>query len=243
MYKKNKNFTEIAQKFMIESVKNKYSYNFSWLSRPIIQYPQDIINIQELIWDLKPDCIIETGIAHGGSVIFNASLLCLLELENAINENDVFDHTNPLRKVYAVDIDIREHNLNEINNHFLKNRIELFEGSSIDKKIFNKIKESVRGFKKILVILDSNHSHDHVLNELKLYSDLVSKDSFCIVMDTIIDDLPKSLSPDRPWGPNNSPKSAVKEFLKTNKLFQIETKFEEKALITVAPSGFLKRIK
>ena len=243
MYKKNKNFTEIAQKFMIESVKNKYSYNFSWLSRPIIQYPQDIINIQELIWDLKPDCIIETGIAHGGSVIFNASLLCLLELENAINENDVFDHTNPLRKVYAVDIDIREHNLNEINNHFLKNRIELFEGSSIDKKIFNKIKESVRGFKKILVILDSTHSHDHVLNELKLYSDLVSKDSFCIVMDTIIDDLPKSLSPDRPWGPNNSPKSAVKEFLKTNKLFQIETKFEEKALITVAPSGFLKRIK
>ena len=191
MYKKNKKFTEIAQKFMIESVKNKYSYNFSWLSRPIIQYPQDIINIQELIWDLKPDCIIETGIAHGGSVIFNASLLCLLELENAINENDVFDHTNPLRKVYAVDIDIREHNLNEINNHFLKNRIELFEGSSIDKKIFNKIKESVRGFKKILVILDSNHSHDHVLNELKLYSDLVSKDSFCIVMDTIIDDLPK----------------------------------------------------
>ena len=243
MYKKNKNFTEIAQKFMIESVKNKYSYNFSWLSRPIIQYPQDIINIQELIWDLKPDCIIETGIAHGGSVIFNASLLCLLELENAINENDVFDHTNPLRKVYAVDIDIREHNLNEINNHFLKNRIELFEGSSIDKKIFNKIKRSVREFKKILVILDSNHSHDHVLNELKLYSDLVSKDSFCIVMDTIIDDLPKSLSPDRPWGPNNSPKSAVKEFLKTNKLFQIETKFEEKALITVAPSGFLKRIK
>ena len=243
MYKKNKNFIEIAQKFMIESVKNKYSYNFSWLSRPIIQYPQDIINIQELIWNLKPDCIIETGIAHGGSVIFNASLLCLLELENATNENNVFDHTNPLRKVYAVDIDIREHNLNEINNHFLKNRIELFEGSSIDKKIFNKIKKSVREFKKILVILDSNHSHDHVLSELKLYSDLVSKDSFCIVMDTIIDDLPKSLSPDRPWGPNNSPKSAVKEFLKTNKLFQIETKFEEKALITVAPSGFLKRIK
>ena len=124
-------FTEIAQKFMIESVKNKYSYNFSWLSRPIIQYPQDIINIQELIWDLKPDCIIETGIAHGGSVIFNASLLCLLELENAINENNVFDHTNPLRKVYAVDIDIREHNLNEINNHFLKKRIELFEGLQI----------------------------------------------------------------------------------------------------------------
>ncbi len=243
MYKKNKNFTQIAQKFMIESVKNKYSYNFSWLSRPIIQYPQDIINIQELIWDLKPDCIIETGIAHGGSVIFNASLLCLLELENSKNENNIFDYANPLRKVYAVDIDIREHNLNEINNHFLKNRIELFEGSSIDKKIFNKIKKSVRGFKKILVILDSNHSHDHVLNELKLYSDLVSKDSFCIVMDTIIDDLPKSLSPDRPWGPNNSPKSAVKEFLKTNKLFQIETKFEEKALITVAPSGFLKRIK
>ena len=243
MYKKNKKFIDIAKEFMIESVKNKYSYNFSWLSRPIIQYPQDIINIQELIWNLKPDCIIETGVAHGGSVIFNASLLSLLELENAMNENKVFDPSNPLRKVYAVDIDIREHNRKEINNHFLKNRIELFEGSSIDKNIFSKIKMSVRGYKKILVILDSNHSHDHVLNELKLYSDLVSKDSFCIVMDTIIDDLPKSLSPDRPWGPNNSPKSAVKEFLKTNKLFQIETKFEEKALITVAPSGFLKRIK
>lgn len=243
MYKKNKNFVEIAQKFMIESVKNKYSYNFSWLSRPIIQYPQDVINIQELIWNLKPDCIIETGIAHGGSVIFNASLLCLLELENAINEKKGFDPSNPLRKVYAVDIDIREHNLKEINNHFLKNRIELFEGSSIDKNIFNKINKLVRCFKKILVILDSNHSHDHVLSELNLYSDLVSKDSFCIVMDTIIDDLPKSLSPDRPWGPNNSPKSAVKEFLKLNKSFQIETKFEEKALITVAPSGFLKKIK
>ena len=243
MYKKNKKFIDIAKEFMIESVKNKYSYNFSWLSRPIIQYPQDIINIQELIWNLKPDCIIETGVAHGGSVIFNASLLSLLELENAMNENKVFDPSNPLRKVYAVDIDIREHNRKEINNHFLKNRIELFEGSSIDKNIFSKIKMSVRGYKKILVILDSNHSHDHVLNELKLYSDLVSKDSFCIVMDTIIDDLPKSLSPDRPWGPNNSPKSAVKEFLKVNKSFQIETKFEEKALITVAPSGFLKRIK
>lgn len=243
MYKKNKSFIEIAQKFMNESVKNKYSYNFSWLSRPIIQYPQDIINIQELIWDLKPDCIIETGIAHGGSVILNASLLCLLELENAINKNKVFDHSNPLRKVYAVDIDIREHNLNEMNNHFLKNRIELFEGSSIDEKVFKNIKKSVKGYKKILVILDSNHSHDHVFTELKLYSDLVSKDSYCIVMDTIIDDLPKSLSPDRSWGPNNSPKSAVKEFLKLNKSFQIETKFEEKALITVAPSGFLKRIK
>ena len=234
---------KVARQFLLKSVDEKYSYNFSWLSRPIIQYPQDIVCLQEVIWKVRPDCIIETGIAHGGSVIFNASMLALLEYCDAEKNNSLINPKKPKNKVIAIDIDIRKHNKEALENHPLKNRFHLLQGSSIDSKIFNKVKILSQNAKNILVILDSNHEHNHVLKELELYSNLVTKSSYCIVLDTIIDELPESMSKDRPWGPGNSPKSAVVEFLNNTNNFEVDNYYENKSLITVAPHGFLKRIK
>jgi len=223
----DKKLKELSTKFITDSAKYKYSYHFTWLGRPIIQYPQNIIAIQEIIWKVKPDLIIETGIAHGGSLIFSASLLELLGKG----------------KVIGIDIDIREHNRKEIENHSLSKRIEMIEGSSIDEKIISKVEAIVKENDKILVILDSNHTHEHVLKELELYSKFVKKDGYVIVLDTIIEDMEENSFSDRPWNKNNNPKTAVCEFLKNNDRFKIDKKIQNKLLITVAPDGYLKCVK
>jgi cephalosporin hydroxylase len=237
----NKTFNLAARAFMSESIKPQYSYNFEWLGRPIIQYPQDIVAMEEVIWEVKPDLIIETGIAHGGSLIFSASMLALLDMCEAIKQGRTLDPSQPKRKVLAVDIDIRAHNRAAIEAHPMASRIQMIEGSSIAPDIVAQIKAIAADYSRILVCLDSNHTHEHVLEELKAYTPLVSKGSYCVVFDTIVEDLPAEMFTDRPWGPGNSPKTAVWEFLKTHPKFAIDKSIDNKLLITVAPNGFLKR--
>jgi cephalosporin hydroxylase len=224
----NNALQQAATDFNIESNKAMYSYNFSWMGRPIIQYPQDIVAMQELIWEIKPDLIIETGIAHGGSLIYYASLLEL------IGKGEVL----------GIDIDIRAHNRKEIEKHPMFKRIKMIEGSAVDPGIIEQVKQHAAGKKSILVCLDSNHTHEHVLLELQAYSPLVSVGSYLVVFDTIVEDLPDGyLLPKRPWGVSNNPKTAVKEFLQTNDNFQIDHAIDNKLLISVAPQGYLKRVK
>lgn len=218
----------LSRTLFVESCKHRYSYHFTWLGRPIIQYPQDIVAIQEIIWNTKPDLIVETGVAHGGSVIFHASMLELLG-------NDGF--------VIGIDIDIRKHNRVAIEEHPLFKRITLIEGSSVDTSVLNEVRRLGQGRKRVMVLLDSNHTHAHVLQELTLYAPLVTAGNYLIVLDTVIEDMPKSLFPDRPWGKNDNPKTAVHEFLKQTDRFAIDKDIENKLLLTVAPDGYLKCIK
>ena len=227
-YATNPPLIEAAKNFNTESNKAQYSYNFSWMGRPIIQYPQDMIAMQEIIWDVKPDLIIETGIAHGGSLIYYASLLEL------IGNGEVL----------GIDIDIREHNKKEIEKHPMYKRIKMIQGSSIDKTIVDKVKQIAEGKSKVVVCLDSNHAHQHVLDELKFYSPFVSVDSYIVVFDTIVEDLPEGyFSQKRPWGIGDNPRTAVDEFLKYNDSFIIDDAIDNKLLISVTPQGYLKRIK
>ena len=232
-----------AQKFFMDSVQEKYSYNFEWLGRPIIQYPQDMVAMQELIWTIQPDLIIETGIAHGGSLIMSASMLALLDYCDAVKNSEVVDPVRPRRKVLGVDIDIRAHNRAAIEAHPMANRIDMIQGSSIAPEIVAEVHLRAKDSTCILVCLDSNHTHDHVLAELEAYGGLVTAGSYCVVFDTVIDDIPEGMHGERHWGPGNSPKSAVHEYLKTHTEFEIDRKIDEKLLISVAPDGYLKRLK
>jgi len=238
----NATLVTAAQDFIRASTLPKYSYNFHWLGRPIIQYPQDMAAMQEIIWQVKPDLIIETGIAHGGSLILSASMLALLDICDAIEQKKSIDPSRSKRKVLGIDIDIRPHNRDAIEGHPMSSRIQMIQGSSIDPNIVNQVRTVAASHEKILVCLDSNHTHEHVLDELKAYAPLVTQGSYCIVFDTIIEDLPKELFPDRPWGPGNNPKTAVWEFLKSHPEFEIDKSIDNKLLIGVAPEGYLKRI-
>ena len=232
-----------SQDFMRVTTTPKYSYNFSCLGRPIIQYPQDMVAMQELIWAVRPDLIIETGIAHGGSLVLSASMLALLDLCDAIEGNEHFDPSQSQRKVLGVDIDIRSHNSVAIEAHPMASRIQMIQGSSIAPEIVNQVKAIAANYKRILVCLDSNHTHEHVLAELEAYALLASVGSYCIVFDTIVEDLPNEMFPDRPWGPGNNPKTAVLEYLKAHSEFEIDKSIEAKIQITVAPDGYLRRIR
>ena len=232
-----------AQKFMVDSVQEKYSFNFEYLGRPIIQYPQDIIAMQELIWRVQPDLIIETGIAHGGTLIMSASMLALLDYCDAVKNSQVLDPINPRRKVLGVDIEIRAHNREAIEAHPMASRIEMIQGSSIEPEIVAQVHKRAQGNVSILLCLDSNHTHDHVLAELQAYGSLVTPGSYCVVFDTIIEDLPADMHSDKPWGPGNSPKSAVHEYLKNHPEFEIDREIDNKLVISVAPDGYLKKIK
>jgi len=226
-YKTQDDFIKLGKQFLVKSMPLKYSYNFTWLGRPIIQYPQDIIAMQEIIWKLKPDLIIETGIAHGGSLIFYASMLEL------IGKGEVL----------GIDVEIRSHNRKAIEEHHMFKRITILEGDSTSKEILEKVEQKCKDKINILVCLDSNHTHDHVLKELELYSPFVSIGSYLVVFDTLIEEIPDELSRDRPWGIGNSPKTAVQEFLKNRDDFIIDNSIDIKLVITVSPDGYLKRIK
>jgi cephalosporin hydroxylase len=219
-----------------------YTYNFSFLGRPIIQYPQDMVAVQELIWRVKPDLIIETGIAHGGSLIMSASMLALLDMCDAIESGAVLDPKNSNRKVLGLDIDIRQHNREAIEAHPMSSRIQMIQGSSIAQEVIEQVKAVAKNYQRVLVCLDSNHTHDHVLAELEAYAPLTTVDSYCVVMDTAIEDMPEAMFPDRPWGPGDNPKTAVWEYLKTQPEFEIDKGIDHKLLISVAPDGYLKRI-
>lgn len=220
-----------------------YSYNFRWLGRPFIQYPQDMVAMQELIWQVKPDLIIETGIAHGGSLIFSASMLALLDLCDATERGLLLDPKQPKRLVLGIDIEIRAHNRAAIEAHPLAARIRMIQGSSIAPEVIEQVHQVAKGYDRILICLDSNHTHGHVLAELEAYAPLTSVGSYCVVFDTIIEDMPKDMFPDRPWGPGDNPKTAVWEYLKRHPEFEIDKSIQHKLLITVAPDGYLRRVR
>lgn len=240
---KNIQLMKAAHEFARESLLPKYCYNFSSLGRPIIQYPQDIVAIQELIWRIKPDLIIETGIAHGGSLMMSASMLALLDLCEAIVSGVTLDPRQSRRKVLGVDIDIRAHNREAIEAHPMSSRIMMIEGSSIAPEVVAQVHEVAASYNRILVCLDSMHTHNHVFAELNAYAPLVTLGSYCVVFDTIIEDMPEDMFPDRPWGVGNNPKTAVWEYLESHPEFEIDASIQHKLLITVAPDGFLKRVK
>ncbi|BBZ44559.1 cephalosporin hydroxylase family protein [Mycobacterium parmense] len=230
-----------AQEFMRTSLLSQYSYNFSWMSRPIIQYPQDMVAMQELIWRVRPDLVIETGIAHGGSLIFSASMLALLDVADAIESGATLDPAKSGRKVLGIDIDIRAHNRAAIEAHPMASRIQMIQGSSIAPEVVSQVHGIAASYQRVLVCLDSNHTHDHVLAELEAYAPLTSVGSYCVVFDTIVEDVPAELSSDRPWGPGDNPKTALRDYLKSHPEFQIDKSVQHKLLITVAPDGYLVR--
>lgn len=221
-------FRETTRCWFEQATRHEYSYHFSWLGRPIIQYPQDIVAMQELVWEVKPDVILETGIAHGGSLILYASLLSLLGGD---------------RRVIGVDIEIRPHNREAIETHFLFKHITLIEGSSIDERVVRSVCDAIGSGHRVLVVLDSNHTHEHVLKELEAYSPLVKSGSYVVVFDTVIADLPADCIGNRPWTRDRNPKTAVHEFLSMNDRFEIDEAITNRLGITVAPSGYLRCIK
>jgi cephalosporin hydroxylase len=204
---------------------HNYSHHFTWMGLPIIQFPQDIVAIQEIVFRVKPDLIIETGIARGGSLVFHASMLELLGGDGI---------------VCGIDIDIRSPNRAAIESHPMSKRIRMIEGSSTDERIAAQVAALACGRNCVMVVLDSNHTHGHVLRELELYSPLVTRGSYLIVLDTIIEDLPAGYFHDRPWDVGDNPRTAVREFLQGNHRFEIDDEMDAKLLISVAPGGYLR---
>jgi len=235
---KDASLREISTNWIRDTARYKYSYNFRWMGRPVIQFPQDMIAMQELIWTVRPDLIIETGIAHGGSLVFYASMLALLDL----CERSEKETGSPERRVLGIDIDIREHNRQAITSHPMASYIQIIEGSSVAHDTVEKVRNIAGGHERIMVALDSNHTHEHVLEELRQYAELTSPGSYCVVFDTVIEDMPADMFPDRPWGPGNNPGTAVGEFLRANDNFEIDREISDKLLITVAPHGYLRRV-
>lgn len=240
-YAQDADFRALSQSWLQQSMQRKYVYNFDWLGRPIIQYPQDICAMQELVWRVRPDVIIETGIAHGGSLVLSASLLALLDMADAIEADAMMDPRASRRRVVGVDIDIRAHNRAAIEAHPLASRIRMVEGSSIDPAVVTRVREAAQGAQRVLVCLDSMHTHAHVLAELQAYGPLVSPGSYCVVFDTFVDDMPPGFFSDRPWDVGDNPKTAVREWLATHPEFEVDTAMEQRLQVTVAPQGFLRR--
>ncbi|WP_254063435.1 cephalosporin hydroxylase family protein [Rhodanobacter sp. L36] len=253
-YPNNRPWRDLSDQWMSHAFSSKYMYNFSSLGRPIIQTPIDMVALQELIWTTRPDLIIETGIAHGGSLILSASMLALLDYCEAAENGEMLDPRASRRRVLGVDIDIRSHNRAAIIKHPLSHLIEMIQGSSIDSDIIAKVHSVAATYKRILVILDSNHTHNHVLAELEAYAPLTSLGSYCVVFDTVVEDLPADTFPDRPWNKGDNPKTAVWEYQRRLReglhlaadgeplMFEVDSEMENKLLITVAPDGYLKRI-
>ena len=217
----------LSRIWLREITPHKYAYNFSWMGRPIIQFPQDMMAMQEIVWAVKPDLIIETGIAHGGSILYYASLL------------ELMGHG----EVIGIDVDIRAHNRKAIEEHPMSRRVRMIEGSSVDEGVVAQVRAAAQG-KRTIVVLDSNHTHAHVLAELRAYAPLVCAGGYCIVMDTLIEDMPQRFfTADRPWRVGDNPKTAVAEYLREDDRFEVDASLEAKLLITVAPGGYLRRVR
>lgn len=238
----NQPLARCSEEFLRQTIEAKYSYNFFHLGRPIIQYPQDMVAMQEIIWTVRPDLIIETGIAHGGSLILSASMLALLDYCDAATQGGDCGVRTGRRRVLGVDIDIRAHNRQALDVHPLRHLIDMIEGSSIAPEVIEQVRQQASGYERVLVCLDSNHTHEHVLAELNAYAGLVSPDSYCVVFDTIIDDLPAGMFPDRPWAQGGGPKTAVRQFLLAHPEFAIDKTMQDKLLVTAARDGYLKRV-
>lgn len=245
---------EVSSQWMRLAFEKRYMYNFNVLGRPIIQTPIDAMVFQEIVWDVRPDLIIETGIAHGGSLVLSAAALALIDYCDAAASGELLDPRQPRRRVLGIDIDIRAHNRSAIEAHPMSGRIELLQGSSVADETIDLVRRRAASAQKVLVCLDSNHTHDHVFKELELYAPLVSPGSYCVVFDTIVEDLPADAFPDRAWGLGNNPKTAVWEYLKQlsserqhdaqgrTLAFEIDKSIENKLMLTVAPDGYLKRV-
>jgi cephalosporin hydroxylase len=240
-YAQDKSFRQLSRQWLQESMAKKYVYNFDWLGRPIIQYPQDMVAIQELVWRVRPDLIIETGIAHGGSLILSASMLAMLDMCDAIEAGATIDPRQSKRKVIGLDIDIREHNRAAIEVHPMASRIQMFQGSSIAPDVVQQVRAAAQGYKKVMVFLDSMHTHAHVLGELDAYATLVTPGSYCVVFDTFVDDMPPKFFADRPWDVGDNPKTAVRAWLPKHPEFEVDAEMEQRLQVTVAPHGFLRR--
>ena len=234
--------------------RHKYTYNFSWMGRPVIQFPQDIVAVQELIWRVRPDLVIETGIAHGGSLIASASMLAMLDYCDAVEAGETLDPRAPRRRVVGIDVDIRAHNRMAIERHPMAHRIDMIEGSSIAPDVVARVHEIAKQYQTVFICLDSDHTGQHVLAELEAYAPLTGRGSYCCVFDTLIEDMPDEMFSERPWGRGNNPKTAVWEYLRVLRkdgrtgsdgsplAFQIDKTIEDKLLITVAPDGYLRRV-
>lgn len=233
----------LSRDWLEASMARQYVYNFHWLGRPIIQYPQDMVAMQDLIWRVRPDLVIETGIAHGGSLVLSASMLAMLDMCDAIEAGTTMDPKASRRKVLGIDIDIRNHNRAAIEAHPMASRIQMIQGSSIAPEVVEQVKAVAAGYKRVLVCLDSMHTHDHVLEELNAYAPLVSVGSYCVVFDTFVEDMPPRFFKDRPWDVGNNPKTAVWKYLKSHPEFEIDKSIENRLQVTVAPDGFLKRVR
>jgi cephalosporin hydroxylase len=241
-YAQDTAFKDLSRQWLQASMDKKYVYNFDWLGRPIIQYPQDMVGIQELVWQVRPDLIIETGIAHGGSLVLSASLLAMLDMCDAIESGATLDPRQSARKVIGIDIDIRPHNRAAIEAHPMASRIQMVQGSSVAPDVVAQVHAAAQGYKKVLVFLDSMHTHDHVLGELDAYAPLVTKGSYCVVFDTFVEDMPPNFFLNRPWDVGNNPKTASRQWLKSHPEFTVDSAAESRLMVTVAPEGFLKRV-
>jgi len=217
-----------ALEVAVAADRHNWSYQWSWLGLPVIQMPSDIVVIQEIIWETRPQVVIETGIARGGSLVLSASILEL------IGEGEVL----------GIDVDIREHNRRAIEAHPLAHRIRMVEGSSIDEAVVAVARASAAAVERVMIILDSNHTHEHVLGELRAYAPLVSVGQFLVVADTFIEDIPhQSHRPGRPWGPGDNPGTALRDWLGEDDRFAPDTYFNGKVLVTASPGGYLRRIR
>jgi cephalosporin hydroxylase len=234
---------QLTQTWINSAAEHRYTYLFTALGRPIIQFPQDMVALHELIWKIRPDLVIETGIAHGGSLVHSAAMLALLDMCDAIETGDKIDPKVSRRKVLGIDIDIRPHNRAAIEAHPMASRIQMIQGPSTAAEMVDQVRAVAANYTRVLVCLDSNHTHDHVLAELQAYAPLTSKGSYCVVFDTVVEDMPKEMFPNRPWGPGDNPKTAVWKYLKTHPEFEIDKSIQHKLLITVAPDGYLKRVR
>lgn len=253
-YPGNAAFGQVSADWTRHAFAEHYMYNWSWMGRPAIQLPADIMAMTEIIWAVKPDLIIETGIAHGGSLVMSASMLALIDMAEALERGETLDPSQPSRRVVAVDIDIRAHNREAIEAHPMANRILMIEGSSLDPTVIAKVAAAVGGARRVLISLDSNHTHDHVLGELRAYAPFTSKGSYCVVFDTIIEDLPKDFFPDRPWNPGDSPRTAIAAFRQECEAqdlkgmdgaplrLEVDPEIDGKLVLTAAPGGFLRRV-
>lgn len=253
-YSAANDWQQLSNQWILQAFHHKHMYNFEVMGRPIIQTPMEMAAVHELIWNVKPDLVIETGIAHGGSLVLSAAALALVDYAEAMEQGTTLDPRNTKRKVLGIDIDIRDHNRKAIKAHPMAPRIDMIMGSSVVTDTFDKVKAHADKASRIMVFLDSNHTHDHVMSELELYAPLTSPGSYCVVFDTIVEDLPKDTFKDRPWNPGNNPKTAVRAYLDALKnqgrtahdgqplRLEIDREMNDKLLITAAPDGYLKRV-